>query len=181
VRAPHDIAKQTLSRQLRKIDDCLKEKEDTSKQDHPLSLVTDISLAAMKSRQKQVHDKLSQVEERVNDPKVPEDGWLLINGLKVTKTSSDDARSFSGTLKEPSIVIFREVNGPQHTNTVEEVLVPVNVVDTVSLSANGRGPLCSSSDGKGSILNTFSCTSNILIILFSLRLAWKRRFSCNRL
>ena len=139
IKADQDIAKQTLSRQLEKIDECVSEKEKGDSKH--LTLVTDITLEAMKSRRELVQKKL----ESVNEPS--EDNWLLINGLKVTQTSSDDARSFCGSLKEPSIIVFREIEKQTQPCEVREALVSPDVMNTVSLS-NGGGPLCGSSGGK---------------------------------
>ena len=146
VRAPQDIAKQTLSRQLAKIHECISEKENDIGKQH-VTLITDITVTTMKSRREQVQTKLTRLEERNKTPKPNEDEWLLINGLKVTQTTSDDARSFSGSLKEPSVIIFREVLEQTHIDEIEEVEVPVKVMDTISLS-NGCGPLCGSSGGE---------------------------------
>ncbi|KAL7520790.1 hypothetical protein ACHAWX_006178 [Stephanocyclus meneghinianus] len=157
VRVPQGLAKQTLSRQLRKIQECISEKENATPQQEQITLVTDISLLAMKARQESVQDNLFKVDERID---AIEDEWLLINGLKVTKTSSDDVRSFNGGFKEPCIVLFREVdditqcNGSKQKEKDDEALVPVSVMETVSLS-NGCGPLFSSVGdlpGKGDLV-----------------------------
>lgn len=146
VRAPQDIAKETLSKQIAKIDECISEKENDLNEQH-VTLVTDITIATLKSRQEEVQKKLKRLEERKKAPTPDVDEWLLINGLKVTKTTSDDARSFSGRLKEPSVIIFREVIEQTQVDEIKEVEVPTEVMDTISLS-NGRGPLCGSSGGK---------------------------------
>lgn len=139
VKASRDIASQTLSRQLRKIDECILEKEkDNASQ---ITLIADITLEDMKSRRDQVQKKFASVDER------SEEDWLLINGLKVTKTTSDDVRSFGGSLKEPSIIIFREVEKEAQPEEVREALVSEDVMDTISLS-DGNGPLCGSSGGE---------------------------------
>lgn len=154
VKAPQSIAKQTLLRQLQKIDECILEKEKCDKERqlslvtgitlevmNHITLVTDITLESLVARKGKVQKKLATLEEQ------SEDDWLLINGLKVTQTTSDDARSFAGSLKEPSIVIFREAEKRHELEVTEDILVPVDVMDTVSFS-NGCGPLCGSSEGK---------------------------------
>ncbi|KAL3798250.1 hypothetical protein HJC23_000164 [Cyclotella cryptica] len=144
VRVPQGLAKETLSRQLRKIQECVAEKETATNQRQQCTLVTDISLLAMKSRQEQVQKNLIEVEERIRNAK--EDEWLLINGLKVIKTSAEDVRSFNAGFKEPCIVLFREINditsetGREQLEEAGEALVPASVMETVSLS-NGCGPL----------------------------------------
>lgn len=156
VKAPRSLAKQTLLRQLQKIDECILEKERCDKEQqmsvvagitleamNQITLVTDIALESLTARKEQVLKKLASLEDQ------SEEDWLLINGLKVTRTTSDDARSFCGSLKEPSIIIFREVENQNEVEVVKESLVPVDVMDTVSYS-NGSGPLCSSTEGKSS-------------------------------
>ena len=147
VRAPQDLSKQTLSRQLSKINECIIEKEKGEIDAQHLTLLSDISLEVLKSRRDQVQKKLETERNK--------DEWLLINGLKVTLTTSDDARSFCG-FKEPSIIIFREIDNAKQTevnmDNFESVRVSDNVMDTVSLS-NGCGPLCGSSGGKSLTLS----------------------------
>lgn len=144
IRAPRDLAKQTLSRQLSKINECIMEKEKGDMEAQHLSLLAEIPLEELKSRRDQVQKKL--------DAKPNKDEWLLINGLKVTLTTSDDARSFCG-FKEPSIILFREIPTEQaQTDKSEVIRVSDNVMDTVSLS-NGCGPLCGSSGGKSFTLS----------------------------
>jgi hypothetical protein len=183
VKAPQEIEKRTLKRQLSKLDECISTKEEKSGETEQLNLVGDVSLSVMKLRRELVLKKLSSIEENTKDGKTSTDDWLLINGLKVTKTSADDARSFCGTLKEPSIVIFREIDKKAKVDESLEanVEVPVDVMDTVSLS-NGCGPLCGSSTGKPSKSMFFFAhrlnANNFLCLLSTHRFAWEGGSGC---
>jgi hypothetical protein len=143
IRAPQGVTKQTLLRQLRKIEECITEEIDTQQQ---MTLVADIT-SALKTRKDEVLNKLCDVEERIKNGHNEDSDWLLLNGLRVTKTLVDDARSFGGNFKEPCIVIFREIDEDDSEGVNNESLVSLSAMDTVSLS-NGCGPLIDSSGGE---------------------------------
>lgn len=146
VRVPVEHEIEALKKQLRQIELCLEDKEQAPPDTKLLSLVSRISSDTLKERQTHLQDQLRRQEEK----RIAKDSseWLLINGFVVTKVEPDDVRSFNAKFKEPSIVIFREVNEEKEEDLPKNVTnilsnfggessVQTSVMETTSIS-DGR-------------------------------------------
>jgi len=165
VRVTPDLEGEALARQLRQIERCLLEKG--GRQDNGPGKDGDASSdAVLADNRRFTLTSGVPLEERrchlTEKEGANSDKWLLLNGFVVTKVnSSNDVRSFNAKFKEPSIVLFREVNIEPSISEASEVvpretLVPVNVMETTSIS-NGLGPKLAISDltnlpGRGDLV-----------------------------
>ena len=193
VRVPVEHEIEALNKQLHQIELCLEDKEQAPPDTKLLSLVSRISSDTLKERQTHLQDQLSRQEEK----RFAKDSskWLLINGFVVTKVNPDDVRSFNAKFKEPSIVIFREVNEEKEeelsknvtnilSNFGREASVQTSVMETKSIS-DGRHS-CISTQGKYlSTLITLKTRCHLCVNLAVAscsfhRNAWEGRLGCNR-
>lgn len=155
VKASASAEMESLVTQLHKIDQCLSDKESDTQQQQ-ITLLSNVLSSTLNERRVKVQDKIAKANEVATEETVGDDDWLLINGFVVSKTSADDVRSFNAKIKEPSIVLFREINeddiASDQTLTDREEMVSTSVMDTVSIST-GKGPLYSADSYSGKFLD----------------------------
>ena len=101
-----------------------------------LTLTSKLSKDMLEARSALVRSKLDRRNAKGGD------SWILINGLAVTETIVEDARSFEVAFKEPCLVTFRQIDLEERRK--EEMLpplskVPFKVMNTPSLST-GKPP-----------------------------------------
>lgn len=102
-----------------------------------LTLTSKLSKDMLEARSALVRSKLDRRNAKGGD------SWILINGLAVTETIVEDARSFEVAFKEPCLVTFRQIDLEERRKE-EEMLpplskVPFKVMNTPSLST-GKPP-----------------------------------------
>lgn len=101
MRVPTEYRKRALTKQRERAEHLhkLQQKSD-GKDNHKLTMTSNISQAVVKTRIERVKDSLKA--------KGPKD-WMVFNGYVVTPTTAEDARAFHVDFKEPCIVMYRAV------------------------------------------------------------------------
>ena len=150
VRAPTDLKRKLLTKQLQQIEMCISGEDDSSPSEQHTTLVSDIQLPERRYVVKKELAKLDG-EDTGTD-------WLLLNGFVVTPSTADDVRSFNAKFKEPSIVLYREVSGSDSGKEAVNIdpskdlsaaafrapkIVSPSIMGTESISSNGAGPMLS--------------------------------------
>ena len=127
-----NIELDALRRQLKRVDECLKEESN------PSTLVSGVPLQERLEILRDTIKKTGSDGDANGD-----DEWLLLNGFVVTRVTSEDARSFCASFKEPVIVVYSSV---EQTDALQPLSPPASprvselAMDTLSIS-NGKGPI----------------------------------------
>ena len=144
VRVPKGYSQVALSRQIEEIKKCLHQNNSTTLSESKMSTNSDKSLfsCAISSPwtltaqvSTEIYEsRLEATEKKLNEEKIqnnPSDDWILLNGISVSSANVDEACNFQNPgLREPCIVIYRQINN----------LAINNVVPSISAIANLRWP-----------------------------------------
>jgi len=124
-----NIELDALRRQLKQVDECLNEESN------PSTLVSGVPL------QERLESLQETIKKTVNNADASgDDEWLLLNGFVVSRVTSEDARSFCASFKEPVIVVYSSV---QQTDSLQPSSPPTSprvseqAMETLSIS-NGK-------------------------------------------
>jgi PAB-dependent poly(A)-specific ribonuclease subunit 2 len=122
--------------------------EQAEMQARSLVLSANVSTEEFEQRAAKVQSEVENMEK--NDYQNDSDAdWVLYNGFMVSKTSSEDARAFHVSFKEPVIVMFQAIDGEgsrirdstmsSFVQDNQECLLPPSAINPRSLSSVTKG------------------------------------------
>ena len=133
-----------LRRQLKRVDECLNEESN------PSTLVSGVPL------QERLEKLQDTIKKTVGDGDASgDDEWLLLNGFVVSRVTSDDARSFCASFKEPVIVVYssvRQTDALQPSSPSTSPRVSEQAMETLSISNGKISKLIAEMPSKGDCL-----------------------------
>lgn len=148
VRSRKDLECHALRRQIIKLEESIAEREIESRategggKNCHMTILSRVSSATLQERKLKLQQQLETAHLGYSEGEKERCEWLLFNGFVVTKTTIDDVRSFTANFKEPSLVLFREID---EVNTIKcqtdvrdqaFVEIPTTVMNTTSISGS---------------------------------------------
>jgi len=165
VRAPKNLECQALRRQIINLEKFIAGREIESRategggKDCHMTIASRVSSSTLQQRKLKLQQQLETALRGHSEDAKERCEWLLFNGFVVTKTTHDDVRSFTANFKEPSLVLFREIDDvntikcPTDVRDQAYVEIPTSVMNTTSISGSSDTKHSTSNlPGKGDLV-----------------------------